>query len=137
MSFSHVTLGIADIDHALGFYRPFMKVLGWEERFASSTPPDLWAGWQVPGRDRPLFVVAAPFDGNAPAPGNGQMVAFEAPTRAVVDAAHALALALGGTDEGAPGLRPHYHADYYGGYLRDPDGNKLCVVCHTPEAPGR
>ena len=43
-----------------------------------------------------------------------------------------LGLARGATDEGAPGLRPHYHADYYGAYLRDPDGNKLCCVCHRP-----
>jgi len=40
--------------------------------------------------------------------------------------------AAGGRDEGGPGLRPHYHADYYGAYLRDPDGNKLCRVCHRP-----
>jgi catechol 2,3-dioxygenase-like lactoylglutathione lyase family enzyme len=47
-----------------------------------------------------------------------------------VDRAHALALAHGGSCAGAPGLRPAYHADYYGAYFRDPDGNKLCVVCH-------
>jgi hypothetical protein len=47
-----------------------------------------------------------------------------------VDAFHALALSLGARDEGAPGLRPHYHAHYYGTYVRDLDGNKLCVVCH-------
>ena len=65
--------------------------------------------------------------------GNGVTVAFEAPDRASVDRFHAAGLAQGGTDEGAPGLRPHYHPDYYGAYLRDPDGNKLCCVCHRPE----
>jgi predicted lactoylglutathione lyase len=62
------------------------------------------------------------------------MVAFLAKTRAAVDQAFALALENGGTSEGPPALRPQYHADYYGAYFRDPDGNKLCVVCHTPEA---
>jgi lactoylglutathione lyase len=60
------------------------------------------------------------------------MTAFLAAHRATVDRCHALALAHGGRCEGPPGLRPHYHADYYGAYFRDPDGNKLCVVCHTP-----
>ena len=46
---------------------------------------------------------------------------------------HARALELGGTCEGPPGLRPQYHAHYYGAYFRDPDGNKLCVACHQPE----
>jgi lactoylglutathione lyase len=58
------------------------------------------------------------------------MTAFLAPDRAAVDAVHALALAHGGSDAGPPALRPEYHANYYGAYLRDPDGNKLCVVCH-------
>jgi lactoylglutathione lyase len=61
------------------------------------------------------------------------MTALLAPGRAQVDAAYARALELGGSDEGAPGLRPHYHAHYYGAYVRDPDGNKLCICCHDPE----
>ena len=68
------------------------------------------------------------------APGNGQMTAFLAADRATVDRAHAVALAQGGHCEGPPGLRPEYHANYYGAYFRDPDGNKLCVACHA-EAP--
>ncbi len=51
--------------------------------------------------------------------------------RATVDAFHATALAHGGSDEGVPGLRPHSHANYYGAYVRDPDGNKLQAVCHS------
>ncbi|HEX4859541.1 MAG TPA: VOC family protein, partial [Usitatibacteraceae bacterium] len=80
----------------------------------------------------PLFVIAKPFDGQPHERGNGQMVAFLASSRALVDQAHALALAHGGTSEGAPGLRPEYHEHYYGAYFRDPDGNKLCVACHAP-----
>jgi predicted lactoylglutathione lyase len=61
------------------------------------------------------------------------MVAFLADSRQQVDQVHALALASGGTCEGKPGLRPEYHADYYGAYFRDPDGNKLCIACHHAE----
>ena len=49
-----------------------------------------------------------------------------------VDAAYDAGMSAGGKDEGAPGLREHYHPNYYGAYLRDPDGNKVCVVCHKP-----
>jgi len=59
-------------------------------------------------------------------------VAFDAGSRAAVDAFHAAALAAGGTDMGAPGLRSHYHPNYYGAYVRDLDGNKICAVCHHP-----
>jgi catechol 2,3-dioxygenase-like lactoylglutathione lyase family enzyme len=61
-------------------------------------------------------------------------VALTAATRAEVDAFHAAALAAGGTDHGAPGLRPHYHPNYYGAFVLDPDGHNLEAVCHTPEA---
>jgi catechol 2,3-dioxygenase-like lactoylglutathione lyase family enzyme len=81
---------------------------------------------------RPLFVILRPFDGQPASPGNGTMAAFEAASRNIFDKAHAHALAHGGTDEGAPGLRPQYHPYYYGAYFRDPDGNKLWVVCHDP-----
>jgi len=66
-------------------------------------------------------------------PGNGQMVAFSGNSRAVLDSAYNVAIANGGTSEGPPELRPEYHEHYYGAYFRDPDGNKLCVVCHSSE----
>jgi predicted lactoylglutathione lyase len=59
-------------------------------------------------------------------------IAFTAKTRAAVDAFHAAAMAAGGKDNGAPGLRPHYHPDYYGAYVLDPDGHNIEAVCHTP-----
>jgi lactoylglutathione lyase len=62
------------------------------------------------------------------------MTAFLADSRAQVDAVYQTALDLGGTSEGAPGLRPEYHAHYYGAYFRDTEGNKLCVACHVAEA---
>jgi len=131
--FSHITLGIADLARARAFYAPLMAQLGHRLRFDSAV--DGWIGWEPAEGGRPLFIVTLPFDGRAPAPGNGAMVAFLAPDRSTVDAAYAQALSLGASDDGAPGLRPHYHSDYYGAYLRDPDGNKLCIVCHNrPEA---
>lgn len=60
------------------------------------------------------------------------MIALLAPDRTTVGRIFAAALAAGGTSEGAPGLRPQYHANYYGAYFRDLDGNKLCVCCHEP-----
>jgi len=60
-------------------------------------------------------------------------IAFRVPTRADVDAFHEAAIAAGGTDNGAPGLRPHYHANYYGAYVLDPDGNNIEAVCHEAE----
>lgn len=91
-------------------------------------------GQVAPGQARPLFLIGVPFDGAPHAAGNGQMTAFLAPSRAAVDQAYALALAHGGAPEGEPGLRPEYHAHYYGAYVRDPDGNKLCVVCHAAQS---
>ena len=81
----------------------------------------------------PAILIGTPWDGQPHAAGNGQMVAFLAQRRDQVDRAHALALAHGGQCEGTPGLRPHYHPDYYGAYFRDPEGNKIGVACHAPE----
>ncbi|WP_425230264.1 VOC family protein [Sphingomonas sp.] len=126
--FSHVTLGSADLDRAAAFYRPVMATLGLIEPFALDRA--LVFG-EVMGAK--LFI-GAPFDGNPPSHGNGTHVALLAGSRAAVDAFHAAALAHGGSDEGAPGPRPHYHANYYGAYVRDPDGNKLQAVCHAAAA---
>jgi lactoylglutathione lyase len=130
--FSHVIVGVSDFERALAFYEPFMASLGIERRFCDRSRP--WAGWQTRGGPRPLFLIGAPYNGLAASAGNGQMVAFQAASRAVVRKAYEVALASGGTTEGEPGIRPEYHASYYGAYLRDPDGNKLCVVCHAEEA---
>ena len=127
--FSHVFTGVSDFDRAVAFYEPLLSCLGLKLRFCERDRP--WAGWQIPGVDRPLFVIGRPFDSRAHDPGNGQMVAFQAGSRAQVDAAYETALAHGGTSEGKPGLRPEYHANYYGAYFRDPDGNKLCVASHA------
>jgi catechol 2,3-dioxygenase-like lactoylglutathione lyase family enzyme len=125
---SHVFLGVNDFDRAMAFYSPVLERLGLVLRFTEPARP--WAGWQTPGVARPLFLIGRPFDGQPAAPGNGAMNALLAADRATVDAVHALALQHGGRCEGLPGLRPEYHANYYGAYFRDSEGNKLCVCCH-------
>ena len=125
---SHVFIGVNQFESALAFYQPLMAALGLDLKFRDHQHP--WAGWKHPEHERPLFVIGRPFDGEPAAPGNGQMFALLACDRATVDRAHALALSLGAHCEGPPGLRPHYHAEYYGSYFRDPEGNKLCLVCH-------
>lgn len=126
--FSHIFVGVADFERALRFYAPVMQALGQHQRFVDRSRP--WAGWQTEGVARPLFLIGEPFDGDHAA-GNGQMTAFLAESRAQVDAVYQAALAHGGSSEGAPGLRPEYHAHYYGAYFRDTEGNKLCVACHV------
>ncbi len=126
---SHIFVGVNDFAAAFRFYGALLGSLGHILRFREDARP--WAGWQMPGQARPLFLIGAPQDGEKASVGNGAMVALLAPTRSLVDAAHAAGLAADGSDEGAPGLRPHYHADYYGAYLRDPEGNKIAVACHT------
>lgn len=127
---SHVYIGINDFARAWNFYEPIMAELGLQVRFRDPDKP--WAAWVSTKAPRPLFVIGAPFDGEPATAGNGQMVALLAPDRGTVDRCHALALLNGGICEGAPGLRPHYHPNYYGAYFRDPEGNKLCVCCHDP-----
>ena len=127
--FSHVFLGVSNFERALAFYRVLMPVLGVQERFCEKERP--WAGWQTHPGPRPLFLIGTPFNGQQHQVGNGQMVAFLAESRAIVDRAYAVALANGGSSEGAPGLRPEYHANYYGAYFRDTEGNKVCVACHS------
>lgn len=126
--YSHMFVGVKDFDRAFDFYARLMETLGNPARFCDRTRP--WAGWQSNPGPRPLFLIGAPQDGNVHQAGNGQMVAFAVGDRATVDEAYRLALAHGGSCEGSPGLRPHYHEHYYGAYIRDPEGNKLCIVCH-------
>jgi catechol 2,3-dioxygenase-like lactoylglutathione lyase family enzyme len=129
--FSYVSLGTRDLARAVLFYDAVLAPLG-HARIEGYDPDATSAAWGLddPG---PHLWVTTPFDAGPATAGNGTMVSFLAPTRAVVDAFHAAALAQGGTDEGAPGLRPQYGPSFYAGYVRDPDGNKLNAVCYGPE----
>jgi len=130
--FSHASVGTDDIVRAARFYDAVLAPLG----LVRHKTHKLFAGYGTAGFDgiNAPFWLLRPYDRKTASPGNGPMMAFVAPDRAAVDAFHTAALAGGGSDEGAPGLRPHYHADYYAAYVRDPEGNKLCAVCHLPEA---
>jgi catechol 2,3-dioxygenase-like lactoylglutathione lyase family enzyme len=128
--FSHIHVGITDFARSYEFYEGVLGELGLEVRVCR--PDQSWAGWAASGTQRPLFFIGLPFDRARANSGNGHMTAFLAPTREVVERCHAEALVKGGRCEGPPGLRPHYHANY-GAYFRGPDGNKICVCCHSVE----
>ena len=126
-----MTVGAADIGRAAEFYDPVLAILGIVRvktfKAGIGYAPEGFTGVEPP------FWVLRPFNRAAPSAGNGVMVAFNASTRAAVESFYKAALAAGGQDEGAPGPRPHFHANFYGAYVRDPDGNKLCAVCHDAE----
>jgi predicted lactoylglutathione lyase len=121
----YVTLGTRDIQRAASFYDALLAEIG-AGRFMES---DRFVAWAVaPGK--PSLGVILPYDGQPATVGNGVMVALVVDSNAKVDALHRKALALGGTDEGAPG--PRGTAGFYAAYFRDLDGNKLNCYCYTP-----
>lgn len=124
--FSHVTVGSNDFKRSVAFYDKVMAILGHKQLFCME-------GAAAYGQDMksPATWDLFPFDKGEASPGNGMHIAYLAKDRPTVDAFHAAALEMGGTSEGEPGLRPHYHPNYYGAYVRDPDGNKLQAVCHS------
>ena len=126
--FLYQTLGTNDLPRAKVFYDAVMPALGHQLRDADADE----VGYGLPAPARITLWVVRPYNQQPASTGNGSMIAFTAPTRAAVDAFHAAGLAHGGSDEGAPGLRP-YGAHFYACYLRDPDGNKLSAVCETAE----
>lgn len=126
--FSHVMLGANHLERQAAFYDAVLAPLGLARRIMAGDGGPPGACWIRPDERLPHFFVQVPFDGQPASVGNGVMVAFLAGDAAAVDAAYAAGLAQGGTDAGAPGLRPHYGAGYYGAYLRDPEGNKLHLV---------
>lgn len=125
--FRYMTFGTNDLPRARRFYDPVLATLGAVHPVEGQTE----VGYVHPGEADPWLYITAPFDGAPATRGNGTMLALNAPSRAAVRAFHAAALAHGGRDEGAPGLR--YSADFYSCYVRDPDGNKLSAVCDGPE----
>jgi len=129
--FSYVSLGTGDLDRAIRFYDAALAPLG-HHRIDGDETGATSATWGVddPG---PHLWVTLPFDGNPASAENGTMVSFLADSRAAVDAFHAAALANGGTDEGAPGLRPQYGPGFYAAYVRDPDGNKVNAVTYQAD----
>jgi catechol 2,3-dioxygenase-like lactoylglutathione lyase family enzyme len=117
----HIAIDVGDLERSKAFYAQALRPLGYElvmeldgraAGFGAQGKPDFWL-----------------YSGTAT---GGTHVAFTAPDRATVEAFHAAALAAGGEDNGAPGLRP-YHENYYGAFVHDADGNNIEAVCHLPE----
>jgi catechol 2,3-dioxygenase-like lactoylglutathione lyase family enzyme len=124
----HAGIAVSDWDKAKAFYDAAMAPLG--AKLLQLVPEQFTGGVKVGGygRDRPDFWLHGGGE-----PGPGRHYAFTARSRAEVDAFYHAALAAGGRDNGAPGLRPHYHEHYYGAFVFDPDGNNVEAVCHRPE----
>lgn len=129
--FSHITVGVSDLDQAASFYDALLGPLGFVQRPVLPDGGPASRCWHQPGTTLPRFYTYMPFNGQPCSHGNGGMVAFLAPSIEAVERAYAQAMLMGGIDEGAPGPRPHYGPDYFGAYLRDPDGNKVHVVYRT------
>jgi catechol 2,3-dioxygenase-like lactoylglutathione lyase family enzyme len=118
----HTGVSVADAARSKAFYRAALSPLGYEMLMDG----EQFAGFGVP--PKPDFWIA---EGPASVP--PIHVAFRADTRAQVDAFYKAAMSAGGRDNGGPGLRPHYHPNYYGAFVIDPDGHNIEAVCHAPQ----
>lgn len=117
----HVSIGVTNLARSKAFYDDALRPLGIVPLYDVGDA----LGY---GLGRKAFF----WMGTRDAVTTGTHIAFAAPDRGTVDAFHAAALAAGGRDNGAPGLRPHYHADYYGAFILDPDGHNIEAVCRAP-----
>ncbi len=122
MIIDHLGVGVADYAKSKAFYTQCLAPLG----IKLVMEVEGWAGF---GRDnKPEF-----WFGRGEAAATPMHIAFSAEDRASVDRFYAAALAAGASDNGAPGIRAHYHPDYYGAFVIDPDGHNIEAVCHKPE----
>ena len=124
----HLGITVSDFDASKAFYDKALAPLG--ASLIMMVPAEYTRGVKVGGygREKPDFWLHEGKDA-----GPGRHYAFTARSRAEVDAFYKAAMAAGGRENGAPGLRPHYHANYYGAFVFDPDGNNIEAVCHGPE----
>lgn len=134
---SYTMIGTNDLVAAGRFYSSILIPLGYQvERW------DKQLCYSIPGIDDHengpgAFHVTLPYDGKSATVGNGTMVAFRALTHQKVQSLHREGLRHGGVDEGAPGFREAYSPNFFVGYLRDPDGNKVALFCTSPSEPTR
>ncbi|WP_439395723.1 VOC family protein [Bradyrhizobium sp. PMVTL-01] len=125
----HLGFSVSDYERAKAFYAKALAPLGYglimevtaeqtghaaAAGFGANGKPDLWFGGEG-AMNKPVHIAIAARD------------------RATVDAFYKAAMAAGGRDNGPPGIRPHYHANYYGAFVLDPDGHNIEAVCHLPE----
>ena len=120
----HVSVGTNDMKRARAFYEPLMSLIGFRILKSSDKAVHF-------GSSDIMFSLETPINGLRAAPGNGVHIAFQAPDRQTVRRFHETAIANGATDEGAPGIRENYNANYYGAFVRDLDGNKIEAVTFT------
>jgi catechol 2,3-dioxygenase-like lactoylglutathione lyase family enzyme len=120
----HVSLGVTNFERSKAFYDRALRPLGVERLYAEG---EAAAGYGV--HPKAFFWI-----GQRVGVQTSAHIAFFAPDRAVVDRFYAEAMAAGGRDNGAPGLRPRYHAHYYGAFVLDPDGHNIEAVCRL--SPG-
>jgi catechol 2,3-dioxygenase-like lactoylglutathione lyase family enzyme len=120
----YALLGSNDMDRARTFYDALFGTIGVGRLMEFPTGAVAWgASWETP-----MLGITPPYNGEAATAGNGTMIALVLDERSKVDALHAKALEMGGTDEGAPGVRGEEGEQaFYGAYFRDLDGNKLCA----------
>jgi catechol 2,3-dioxygenase-like lactoylglutathione lyase family enzyme len=126
----HIGFAVADAERSRRFYTRALEPLG-ITLIMSVTPDQTEAGGTAHGfgsDGKPYFWI-----GDNERVGEGTHIAFTAERRAKVDEFYQAALAAGGRDNGAPGLRPQYHPNYYGAFVFDPDGTNIEAVCHRPE----
>jgi catechol 2,3-dioxygenase-like lactoylglutathione lyase family enzyme len=125
----HVSIGVRDVASAAPFYDRVLGTLGYR-RVLEVMPYGIGYGDRAPA-----FWVQLPHDQSPASVGNGVHVGFIATSKAAIEEFHRAALAAGGSDAGAPGPRPDYGPDYFGAFVRDPDGNKLeAVLLVSPPA---
>ena len=121
----YVTIGANDPEVSGKFYDAVLGAIGSERKFADGG----WIGYGKKGDEAHSVYVCPPHDKKAASFGNGSMLAFKANNMGEVKAAYEAGLKSGGKDEGAPGPRPANSTTFFGAYLRDPVGNKICVFC--------
>jgi catechol 2,3-dioxygenase-like lactoylglutathione lyase family enzyme len=129
----HISFGVSDIEHSAAFYDAVLAPLGYKRVWTDMSPGDLdQAVGYGPPESGDKFAIKLR-GGAAHAPGSGFHLAFAAPNRRAVALFHEAALANGGRDNGAPGLRPQYGPRYFAAFVVDPDGCALEAVCKSPK----
>jgi len=132
MAIDHVSVGVTNMQRSKAFYDAALAPLGMSPVYPVEIAGKLvGVGYGV--GEAPSFWIQLPINGAPATMGNGAHIAFRAASRAVVDAFFLAALEKGGVEDGRPGLRTEYSPDYYGAFVRDPDGNKIEACSHAHE----